>query len=133
MLTRQHALDHVQAYSVPLPYKYMAPESIRQGIFSHKVNSLCVNSPCLNSPCVNSPCVNSPTLLCSQSDAWMAGVLMWEIFCEEMPFEGLNNTQAGRYVSRGNSTVNYLIILRLILRLILRVILRLILRLILHC
>ncbi|XP_022110931.1 insulin-like peptide receptor isoform X2 [Acanthaster planci] len=56
-----------------LPIRWMAPESIRDGVFT------------------------------SSSDVWSFGVLMWEIATlSELPYQGMSNEEAGEYVKNGS-------------------------------
>ncbi|XP_033634340.1 insulin-like peptide receptor isoform X1 [Asterias rubens] len=56
-----------------LPIRWMAPESIRDGVFT------------------------------ASSDVWSFGVLMWEIATlSELPYQGMSNEEAGEYVKNGN-------------------------------
>mmetsp|Transcript_1934 Transcript_1934/g.3525 ORF Transcript_1934/g.3525 Transcript_1934/m.3525 type:complete len:348 (-) Transcript_1934:383-1426(-) len=71
VMRKASALDHLQTETQMLPYKSMAPESIQYGIFNEK------------------------------SDAWMAGVLMWELFTEKKPFSDMSCNGAGSFVCSG--------------------------------
>mmetsp|Transcript_32946 Transcript_32946/g.55921 ORF Transcript_32946/g.55921 Transcript_32946/m.55921 type:complete len:237 (-) Transcript_32946:178-888(-) len=72
VVRHQSALDHVQTdHTQLLPYKSMAPESISGGIFNEK------------------------------SDAWMSGVLIYEVFTGKKPFKDMTAREAGKFVEKG--------------------------------
>ncbi|GAB5369656.1 hypothetical protein AAMO2058_001423900, partial [Amorphochlora amoebiformis] len=71
VLKQTHALDYLEVKKKFMPVKSLAPESISSGIFNEK------------------------------SDAWMAGVFVWELLTEKKPYEEMLVKEAISHVRQG--------------------------------